>query len=197
MLIERCLLDAASQWSAGASTVGQRLSHSGQDHLWNERPSTAAIDTVVIHYISAVNVAAERAFALEPILGIFCDYGVSSHYLIDRCGRIYNLVAEEHRAWHCGGSLMPEPDNRRGVNDFSIGIELVATADSGFSAAQYRALARLCRRIESRHGTMRYVGHEDIAGTRAVGLGLRAEAKVDPGDRFSWELFHRLRAETP
>jgi N-acetyl-anhydromuramyl-L-alanine amidase AmpD len=34
-----------------------------------------------------------------------------------------------------------------------------------------------------------YVGHEHIAGERAVRLGLRKDRKVDPGDAFDWNGF--------
>jgi AmpD protein len=101
------------------------------------------------------------------------------------------------KAWHAGGSIMPEPDNRRAVNDFSIGIELMATAASGFTTAQYRTLARLSVDIERRHARgFSYAGHDQIAGERAVALGLRAEKKVDPGALFGWERFYKeLEAE--
>jgi AmpD protein len=105
-------------------------------------------------------------------------------------GKIFRLVPEDKKAWHCGKSVMPEPDNRQGVNDFSIGIELVGTADSGFSSLQYEALRALCLDIEGRHGRkMAYVGHDQVAGERAVAMGLRDEPKVDPGPVFDWERF--------
>jgi len=36
---------------------------------------------------------------------------------------------------------------------------------------------------------MVYVGHEDIAGERAVKLGLRKDIKTDPGNNFDWGKF--------
>lgn len=174
-------------------TVGERLGRTGADRLWEERGSE--IDTVVIHYISAVGLTPRTPYHLPTMLRIFCDYGVSSHYLIERRGRVWRLVPEEGKAWHCGGSIMPPPDDRAGVNDFAIGIELVATHHSGFTKRQYAALAALCRGIECRRGSMKYVGHEDVAGRRAVELGLRREPKCDPGPLFDWEHFRALRRE--
>jgi len=39
---------------------------------------------------------------------------------------------------------------------------------------------------------MAYVGHDMIAGERAVALGLRKEPKVDPGPLFDWDFFHKV-----
>jgi N-acetyl-anhydromuramyl-L-alanine amidase AmpD len=167
------------------------VASSGKEHLWENRAcGHGEVDTVVIHYISAVNVDPRRPYDLGLILKIFCDFGVSSHYLITRRGRILRLVPEEMKAWHTGPSVMPAPDNRTGVNEFSIGIELMATEDSGFAKSQYISLISLCHDIEKRHGReMIYVGHDGIAGERAVAMGLRKEPKIDPGPLFNWDFF--------
>ncbi|HEY3416512.1 MAG TPA: N-acetylmuramoyl-L-alanine amidase, partial [Armatimonadota bacterium] len=98
-------------------------------------------------------------------------------------------------AWHAGGSIMPAPDNRRNVNRFSIGIENVATASSGFTDAQYRALSALITDIKHRHSIKHIVGHDQIGGERAVGMGLRRDVKPDPGPRFDWARLHQLLGE--
>jgi N-acetyl-anhydromuramyl-L-alanine amidase AmpD len=36
---------------------------------------------------------------------------------------------------------------------------------------------------------MIYVGHDQIAGERAVAMGLRKEPKTDPGPLFDWDFF--------
>jgi N-acetyl-anhydromuramyl-L-alanine amidase AmpD len=194
--ITTCLLDGENPLSISGASLGALIAASGKRHLWEER-SGATVDVVVIHYTSAVAVAPETPFRKELVLKIFCDYGVSSHYLIGRRGGVIRLVPEAAKAWHAGGSIMPEPDNRRAVNDFSIGIELMATAASGFTPAQYRALARLGTDIERRNSRkFSYVGHDQIAGSRAVALGLRNEPKIDPGPLFDWErLFAGLEEE--
>jgi N-acetylmuramoyl-L-alanine amidase len=180
------MLDAANGRLVCGRSVGERVRAQGKLHLWDERPA-AAVDTVVVHYISAGDVPGADPFSEEQILAVFCDFGVSSHYLIGRDGSVLRLVPEAERAWHCGGSIMPSPDERVGVNDFSIGVELVATADSGYTEAQYRALGALGRGLAERlGGPLRYVGHEHVAGARAVAMGLRAEPKTDPGPLFDW-----------
>jgi len=189
MEIKKCLLDAGNDYPVGASAIGAMIASSGKKYLWDERSGGGvdAVDTVVVHYMSAVDVVPDDPYNLGQLLKIFCDYGVSSHYLIDRDGEIYNLVPEEMKAWHAGPSIMPEPDNRTGVNEFSIGIELSATERSGFTEAQYGALRWLCAGIEERRRKkMVYVGHDMIAGERAVALGLRKDPKIDPGPLFDW-----------
>jgi N-acetylmuramoyl-L-alanine amidase len=194
MNIIHFLLDETNTMMLRGATVGARVAATGKTHLWSER-SGNTIDTVVIHYTSAVNLAPDDPFDRECVLEIFCDYGVSSHYLIERDGATLLLVPEAMKAWHAGGSIMPSGDDRTGVNEFSIGIELAATATSGFTADQYDALVRLCLDMEHRRGRQFvYVGHEDIAGARAVTLGLRKDIKVDPGALFDWTNF-RMRLE--
>jgi N-acetyl-anhydromuramyl-L-alanine amidase AmpD len=184
-----CLLDENNTMALHSGTLGAAVAASGKAHLWSER-SGGGIDTVVVHYTSAINLAPDDPFGRERILDIFCDYGVSSHYLIERDGTTLLLVPEAKKAWHAGGSIMPAGDDRTGVNDFSIGIELAATATSGFSKEQYDALVRLCLDMERRQGkSFVYVGHEDVAGERAVSLGLRRDIKVDPGALFDWNGF--------
>jgi N-acetyl-anhydromuramyl-L-alanine amidase AmpD len=189
MKIHNCFLDSKNRVDIGDTTLGKMISSQGKEHLWEER-SYGRIDTVVIHYMSAVVINPKRPYDLDLLLGIFCGYGVSSHYLISRRGRILHLVPEDKKAWHSGPSIMPDPDSRTGVNEFSIGIELAATEHSGFTDSQYQALCKLCLDIEMRHGIkMNYVGHDQIAGERAVAEGLRKEAKTDPGQLFDWNFF--------
>jgi len=189
MKIDECILDDGNGFAVGGSTVGALIKAAGKRHLWDQRAG-GVVDTVVVHYMSAVNVTPGKPYDLGQLLKIFCDYGVSAHYLIDREGNIRRLVPEEMRAWHAGASIMPEPDNRKGANEFAIGIELMATAKSGFTDAQYNSLAELCKDIEKRRSKkMTYVGHDQIAGKRAVDMKLRADAKPDPGPLFDWGRF--------
>ncbi|KMQ52870.1 N-acetylmuramoyl-L-alanine amidase [Chitinispirillum alkaliphilum] len=160
--------------------------------MWAERSGTG-FDTVIIHYISAVERDEKRKFELAPILEILCDYGVSSHFLIDREGKVYQLVPVENKAWHCGASIMPPPDRRKGVNEFSVGVELIATHHSGFTDMQYRSLAILCKYLQAQCGKeLNYLGHSDIAGEKAVEMGLREDKKPDPGPLFNWHKFMQL-----
>jgi N-acetyl-anhydromuramyl-L-alanine amidase AmpD len=154
-----------------------------------------AIDTVVIHYASGINVDPDRWDDPALVRSIFTRYGVSAHYLIGRDGHVYKLVNEHDIAWHAGGSIMPGNDGRRNVNRFSIGIELIATATSGYTDAQYDALTQLIHGIRQRYPIRNLVGHDQIAGKRAVQLGLRKDVKPDPGPLFDWQRLRDALAE--
>lgn len=128
---------------------------------------------LVLHYTGMVS--------REHAMARLCDPGakVSAHYLVDETGQVYQMVAEERRAWHAGVSFWA---GERDVNSRSIGIELVNPGhDLGyrnFPFPQMQALAQLCRQILSRHPIppSRVLGHSDVAPGR----------KRDPGEKFDW-----------
>ena len=139
---------------------------------------------------------------------------VSSHYLIpepldpsydEKELKLYQLVPEEKRAWHAGGSYW---DSKTALNDMSIGIEIVnqtycrnaeavvapeqseTTASRicffpDFAEAQIVMLTELLHGILERHAEVKpthIVGHSDIAPQR----------KIDPGPRFPWQRLYKL-----
>ena len=156
-------------------------------NIWGERSGANEIDTIVIHAMHAGVVYPEEPFSAENCIKILKDYDVSSHYIIDRNGKTIQLAPEEKKAWHAGISKMPTPDNRDGVNDFSIGIELIGNEEEPFSKEQYYALNFLIDDIKKRQNIKQIVGHQHIATQELVDLGLRKDAKWDPGKMFEWE----------
>lgn len=188
MKIISCLLDNNNNIDIFGTPLGALIEKTGKEFLWSDREGSS-MDVIVIHYISAVDITPGDPYNFSTIMKIFCDFGVSSHFLIDREGLTYQLVPEAKKAWHCGGSRMPYPDNRTAVNNFSIGIELMATADSGFMDAQYDSLAALVVFMENKFLiNFKLVGHDMVANEAAVRDGLRKDIKVDPGEHFSWSL---------
>jgi len=104
---------------------------------------------------------------------------VSSHYLIGKDGALYQLVADQHRAWHAGaGSWGGMGD----VNSFSIGIELDNNGAEPFAEPLLQSLLVLLEDLTSRWNIPRQavIGHSDLAPTR----------KVDPGPLFPWKRLH-------
>ena len=151
---------------------------------FNDRPADTIVDTLVIHSIYAISTPTP----LDPVACIKAldEHKVSSHYLISQEGKIYLLVPENKRAWHAGVSKMPfSDDTRENVNDFSIGIELVASPESGFSHAHYLALSDLTADMATRQQIKNIVGHDRIAPGR----------KTDPGDCFAWATYSKCLAE--
>jgi N-acetylmuramoyl-L-alanine amidase len=82
----------------------------------SKKRQTDLIKIVVIHY---TGMQSER----ESIKRL-CNprSKVSSHYLINRRGKILRLVQDRHVAWHAGKSCWGRHKN---LNENSIGIELV------------------------------------------------------------------------
>lgn len=100
---------------------------------------------------------------------------VSSHYLIGRNGSLYQLVADERRAWHAGAGRWGTLTD---LNSTSIGIELDNDGGAEFPPEQIDTLLRLlddlCTRLRiPRH---QIIAHADMAPTR----------KRDPNVLFPW-----------
>ncbi len=139
-------------------TIRQLLSDQFED-----RPEDTKIDTLIIH--SMHNPEKKDRFSALSCKECLDKHGVSSHYMIDCNGTVWQSVPENKKAWHAGASSMPE-DRREGVNAFSIGIELIGTEDTDFTEAQYQTLALLTQDILSRHPLQYIYGHCDIAPGR-------------------------------
>ncbi len=106
-------------------------------------------------------------------------YKVSCHYLIDRKGKIFQMVEDNKIAWHAGKSKWQKLNN---LNDSSIGIEL---ANKGhrfgyqkFPKKQINELVKLCLKLKKKYRIKNHfiLGHSDIAPLR----------KFDPGEKFPW-----------
>jgi len=148
----------------------------------------AKVDTVIIHYISAINIDKDNPFDTNKILDLLTKpikFGstavkVSAHYLITREGVVYRLVDEKHVSWHSGTSQMPDGRKiRDSVNDFSIGIELEGGDWIEFTNDQYECLIKLLKSIVIKYnvGQDFILGHCDVAPGR----------KQDPGKQFDWD----------
>lgn len=136
---------------------------------FNERPKEAIIDTIVIHYTEKIDDTSWYKAALE--------IGVSSHYLINKQGKIYSVVPDNFRAWHAGESFWR---GRKKINDCSIGIELDNNGQEAFSKNLMASLIELCHELILNHpiDPFNIIGHADIAPGR----------KSDPGKLFDWRL---------
>ncbi len=99
--------------------------------------------------------------------------GVSAHYVIDRDGRIFQLVDDERRAWHAGDSTLAGVGD---VNDYSLGVELAHADGEDYPPAQIAALTDLCRAKMAAYAIPvdRVVSHRVVA--------LPSGRKVDPAD---------------
>jgi N-acetylmuramoyl-L-alanine amidase len=105
---------------------------------------------------------------------------VSCHYLINRQGKITQMVKDENIAWHAGKSKWKNFEN---LNDNSLGIELVNKGHEfgyqNFSTKQIKSLIELCKKLKRKYfiNNENFLGHSDIAPLR----------KIDPGEKFPWK----------
>lgn len=138
-----------------------------------ETSSDRSIEAIIIH--SSYNSLKGEKYDVEAILEIYQMYGVSAHYIIDRGGRIWQLVDEKDIAYHAGVSALP--DGRTDVNALSIGVEIL-NDDKGdaYTEKQYAALNALIKDIRKRRKIAFILGHSDIAPKR----------KTDPWN-FDWK----------
>ena len=74
------------------------------------------IKFVILHYTGMQSTIESLIRLLDP------GSNVSCHYLIDRKGKIIQMVKEDQIAWHAGKSRWK---NLSGMNKKSIGIEIV------------------------------------------------------------------------
>lgn len=157
---------------------------------------------VVLHFISNAAHNPENPYIYEDIRNIFVEYDVAPHYMIDRDGVIYYLLPENRVARHSGkGELVEFPDYKDHLNDYSIGIELMAIGTEaemetvitpeqyltipqehiGYTEAQYESLNLLLDDILARNPKIKndrnhILGHDEYAPGR----------KTDPGSLFDW-----------
>lgn len=106
---------------------------------------------------------------------------VSTHYLIDKAGHIYQLVQDDHIAWHAGRASWHGVTD---INERSLGIEL-ENDNSGrdpYPATQLAACHWLCQTKIARYSIEKadVVRHLDVAMPRG--------RKTDPAG-FPWPAF--------
>lgn len=107
---------------------------------------------------------------------------VSSHYVIDPSGQIYQLVADDQSAWHAGKSAWHDLTFEGSVNDATLGIELV-NSNSGsdpYETEQINALTWLVEWKARQYAIKRenIVRHLDVAVPKG--------RKTDPAG-FDWD----------
>ena len=130
---------------------------------------------IVLHYTEQDSVEQ----SLDTLRSRNSGGRVSSHYLLGKDGKIYQLVSDAKRAWHAGaGSWGAITD----VNNASIGIEIDNDGKSPVPDAQIDSLIVLLRDLTTRLRIppTQIIGHSDLAPTR----------KIDPGPLFPWKRLH-------
>ncbi|MEA3452781.1 MAG: N-acetylmuramoyl-L-alanine amidase, partial [Patescibacteria group bacterium] len=137
------------------------------------------IDSIIIH--SVYDALGNDPYSVNGVIEEFRIYKVASHYLIDQKGNIYQLVNDNNIAYHAGSGIMP--DGRTGINNFSIGIEMIYHKTESPKEIQYQTLAKLVRHKMEEYNIplTNIVGHQDISPSK----------KTDPWN-FDWEKFKKI-----
>lgn len=125
------------------------------------------ITALVLHYTGSMTAESAISWFRQKVAA------VSAHYVVGRDGRIVQMVREEDVAWHAGHSAMAPkatPPGEPNVNDFSVGIEMVGTMDSGFTDRQLASVYELVAQLVARYKIPpeRVVGHLHIAPGRKI-----------------------------
>ncbi|TVP71434.1 MAG: N-acetylmuramoyl-L-alanine amidase [Rhodobacteraceae bacterium] len=129
---------------------------------------------IVIHYTGMRGAPDALARLCDPASE------VSAHYVIGTDGPLWQLVAEEMRAWHAGAGAWCRMED---INSRSIGIELVNSGAQPFPEPQMQRLETLLHAVMARYAipASQVIGHSDMA----------PERKEDPGPRFDWQRLAR------
>jgi N-acetylmuramoyl-L-alanine amidase len=101
---------------------------------------------------------------------------VSSHYVIGRDGKVYQMLHDHMRAWHGGAAKW---GSNTDLNSSSIGIELDNNGSEPFPEEMITSLIAVLGKLKKEHAipTQNFIGHADIAPVR----------KVDPSPLFPWK----------
>ncbi|MCC5581963.1 N-acetylmuramoyl-L-alanine amidase [Microtetraspora sp. AC03309] len=143
---------------------------SSSNYTASSRPSSYAIDRVVIH-------VTQGSYAGSISWFQNASAQVSAHYVVKSSnGEITQMVREKDVAWHAGNWT---------YNTRSIGIEhegYISDA-SWFTDAMYRASAALTRAICDKYGIPKdrahIIGHNEVPGA----------THTDPGSYWNWNTY--------
>jgi len=141
-----------------------------------EKSNDRNIDTIILH--TSYNILGGDEYDFEKVKKEYRDYQVSPHYVIDREGKIFQLVEDKNIAYHAGESKTP--DGRKGVNNFSIGIEILNNEKDNFTVNQYEATNELILDLRDKYEIKYVLGHNQIAPGR----------KTDPWN-INWDKINK------
>ena len=146
---------------------------------YDKRKKGAKVLYIIFHY-TAMHSDIEA-------LKYLCDKKnkVSSHFLINKKGQIYQLVNLKKRAWHAGESYWA---GKKDINSYSVGIEIDNSGKlihyENYTRNQIFSLIKLLKYLIKKYkiSINNILGHSDIAPYR----------KIDPGEKFPWIKLNNL-----
>lgn len=186
LLVLFCALASVSAARAGLPVARPPLTWirwSGSYTPAHRTPQSKRITTIVIH-------ATDGGSLLGNVWWLSGNRShASAHYVVDRDGTIVQLVHLTDIAWHSG--------NKK-VNAHSIGIEHVGNTydPAGFTAAEYRASARLVAWLVRVYGIPvdrnHIIGHYQVPDPNHPGEFGGSDNHTDPGPYWRWGYYMNL-----
>lgn len=194
-LSEISKINSSINWNTNINTINMLLP---AENYEDRKELTTHI---VLHFISDSYNSPTSPYNINNIHSLLKDYGLSTHYVIDRSGQVYLFTPENMVAYHAGSGSLPNfPNYNNKLNHHSIGIEilgvgskeemipiitadrydLIKKEDLGFTEEEYNSLNMLIDDIISRHPYIKrdrshIIGHDEYN-----------PSKTDPGSLFDW-----------
>lgn len=125
---------------------------------------------LVIHFTASSTASGAINWMVDP------KSKVSAHLHIARDGKVVQLVPFNVKAWHAGVS---EWLGLKGLNSYSIGIELQNTGKEPYTDIQLKVTTEVAKALHETYKFDDILGHSDIAPGR----------KTDPGPMFPMAKF--------
>jgi N-acetylmuramoyl-L-alanine amidase len=158
-------------------------------HGINQKTARIVPKMIVLHFTAGGtvnscfnyfnNVRIENARTLNKDQSLL---NVSAHYLIDRDGTIYHLVADTLFARHTIG-----------LNYCSIGVENIGSDKEPLTDKQVIANSKLIRYLSKKYKIEYVIGHSEYTQFRKTSLWKETNPnyityKIDPGEKFLTEV---------
>jgi N-acetylmuramoyl-L-alanine amidase len=169
--------------------IANGVARVGLQPTWMRSGNTSSrsvpVDMIVIHHTADMSLRSVLRQFLYP-----SNKPSSAHYVVGVDGAVYKLVRESRVAWQAGHSAWR---GRDGMNENSVGIEIVHTTGQAYPDAQAEAVVRLVESIRGGHPSIsaeRVVGHSDVAVNAPAERPPKRHGRksTDPGSAFPWEL---------
>lgn len=125
---------------------------------------------IILHYTGSSGFDSPLSWLCTP------SAKVSAHLLVGKDGKVVQLVLFNRVAWHAGSSSW---NGLSGMNNYSIGIEMVNTGKEPFTDIQVQTVLEICKAITETYNIEDVIGHQDVAPGR----------KYDPGKYWDMKSF--------
>lgn len=128
-----------------------------------------SVEGMIIHHTAGTGEASDVARVLQ-------ERGLSVHYVVDKQGRVVQLMDDSLEAWHAGKNNDSGYDNRN-----TVGVEIIAHDDEDVTPAQVEATKRLIKSLSGKYGfdaATSVFGHGEVATHKQATEGMTVVKSV-------------------